>query len=213
MKTKIRVFFLIFFTVAMNSAYAQNARSILDKSSEAYAKAGGLSANFTLDSKDTKSKTIYSSDGKAYMSGNKFKIETPDALTWFDSKTQWVYVKDTEEVNISNPTDAELQSISPFAIFNIYKKGFTLTYNGEKTVAGKTVYEITMTPQTKSDLKKIVVQIDKATNIFSKITMTDKSNVENILTIKTLRTGLVLPDATFTFNKKDYPNAEVIDLR
>lgn len=46
------------------------------------------------------------------MKGNKFKIEIPDAITWFDGTTQWVYIKDTDEVNITNPTGDELQAIS-----------------------------------------------------------------------------------------------------
>ena len=148
------------------------------------------------------------------MKGDKFKIEIPDAITWFDGKIQWVYVKDTEEVNISNPTGAELQGISPSMLFSIYKKGYNLSYKGEKRIGGKTVLEIELIPQKKNaDITKILLQIDKASNVFSKITLTDKAGIQNILSIKSYQTGTNIPDATFSFNKKDYPSAEIVDLR
>jgi outer membrane lipoprotein-sorting protein len=212
MKTKLfSLAVLLIFTLGIS---AQDARSILDKAAEAYNKAGGVTVNFTLDSKDTKAKTVYSYDGKACMKGDKFKIEIPDAVTWFDGATQWVYVKDTEEVNISNPTGEELQGISPSMLFSIYKKGYNLTYKGEKRIGGKTIQEVELAPQKKNaDITKILVQIDKTNNIFSKIILTDKVGMQNTLTIKDYRTGTTMPDTTFSFSKNDYPRAEIVDLR
>lgn len=211
---KQKLFTLLCLFAFALASQAQNARAILDKAYETYNKAGGITTNFTLDTKDSKTQNVYSYNGKAYMKGNKFKIEIPDAITWFDGTTQWVYVKDTEEVNISNPTGEELQGISPSALFSIYKTGFNLVYKGEKRWNGKTVAEIEMTPQKKNaDIRKINVLIDKATNIFLQITMTDKAGLQNILSIKNYQTGANLSDTIFIFNKKDYPRADLIDLR
>lgn len=212
MKTKL--FITLLLISFASTASAQNARSILDKASEAYNNAGAVTAKFTLDAKDNKAKTTYSQNGTAYMKGDKFKIEVPDAITWFDGTTQWVYVKDTEEVNVSSPTGDELQAISPSALFNIYKKGFDLKYKGEKRVAGRAVYEVELTPQKKGmEFTKVIVEVDKVNNTFSKITAIDKSGIENILSIKSYQTGTNISDATFQFNKKDYPRAEIVDLR
>lgn len=195
-------------------ASAQDARSILNKASETYNATGGLTASFIFNAKDPRSKSVNSYDGKAYMKGDKFKIEIPDAITWFDGTTQWVYVKDTEEVNVTTPTNEELQAISPSALFNIYKKGFNLLYKGEKTAMGKTLQEIELTPQKKGgDFTKIIVQIDKSSNIFYKVTLIDKSGLENELIIKNYQVNKNLADNLFRFEKKDYPNADIIDLR
>lgn len=192
---------------------AQNARTILDKAATTYNNAGSVTASFTLDSKEIKTKSVYSIDGTAYMKGDKFKIDIPEATTWFDGKTQWVYMKGTDEVNISEPTGEELQGISPSSLFSIYKQGFTLTYKGEKHVMGTTVLEVELTPQDKaSNYTKIVVQINKSTNLFHQITLVDKS-YENTLTIRKMQTKTNLPEKTFVFSKSEYPNAEIIDLR
>ncbi len=212
MKTRLLALLLLFSFTGM--AFAQNARSILDKASETYNKAGGIIATFTINSKDTKTRNTNSYDGKVYMKVNKFKIEIPYAITWFDGTTQWVYVKDTEEVNISTPTGEELQAISPSVLFNIYKKGFNLKYSGEKKFNGRAMHEVILTPQIKySEFTKIVVQIDKTSNIFSQIIVTDKAGMENALIIKKYDINQSLSDTTFQFNKKDYPQAEIVDLR
>lgn len=211
MKTKLFTLFIL--TISAMSISGQNARAILDKASEAYNKTGAVTANFTLDTKDLKAKQTYSYDGRVSMKGNKFKIEIPDAITWFDGTTQWVYVKDTEEVNISNPTGEELQAISPSVLFSIYKKGFKLMHKGVKRINGKTVDEIELIPQKKGgEFTKIIVEVDQANNLFSKITITDKAGLQNIVTIKNYQKG-TLADNLFQFNKNEYPRAEIVDLR
>lgn len=211
MKLKLLILFTL---IPFLGIEAQNARAILDKAAAAYTKAGGLTASFTLDSKEIKTKSIYSIDGTISMKGDRFKIDIPDATTWFDGKTQWVYMKGTDEVNITEPTGEELQGISPSSIFSIYKQGFDLLYKGEKKVAGIALFEVELISQNKSsNFSKIIVQIDKTTNLFHQIILFDKSGYENKLSIRKMKTNINLLDKTFIFNKSEYPDVEIIDLR
>lgn len=211
MKTKLIFIILLGFSTL---TYAQNARSILDKAADVYNKAGGIKASFVLDAKDPNSKVTHSYDGVAFLKGNKFRIEIPDAITWFDGTTQWVYMKDTEEVNITTPDESELQGISPAYLFNMYKKGFVLNYKGEVRDGGKVRIQIEMIPEKKnSSIKNILVQIDKDSNMFSAIRIIDQSGLENSLRIVKFNSGFDTPDNTFVFNKSDYPDIEIVDLR
>lgn len=193
---------------------AQNAREILDKAADIYNKSGGIKASFVLDAKEPNSKVTHSYDGIAYLKGNKFRIEIPDAITWFDGKTQWVYMKDTEEVNITTPDESELQGISPAYLFNIYKKGFKLVYKGEIRDGGKSRHVIELTPEKKnSGIQTMWVQVDKDTGMLSSIKIADSSGLENFLRITKFNSGVDLPDSAFSFNKADYPDVEIVDLR
>lgn len=196
------------------SLNAQNAKDILDKANLAYNKAGGISASFTINTEDIKGKTVYSQDGKAYLKGNKFKIDVPDGITWFDGKTQWVYTKGSDEVNVSNPTGEELAGVSPSVLLSLYKTGFKLNYKGEKKEKSKIVYVVEMIPVgNKSEFSKMIVTIDKVSNIFTSVKTVGKNGVDNHLIINKIQTGVDLADNVFIFNKKEYPEVDVIDLR
>jgi len=211
---KSKLLFIIITIFSFQVTTAQNAKDILDKVSKAYNDAGGLILSFTLNIEDTNDKTTYSHDGKAYIRGNKFKIDIPDGITWFDGKTQWVYMTGSDEVNVSNPTGEELVSISPVALLNIYKTGFKLNYKGEKTIKGKNVYIVEMIPEKKnSDVTKFILNIDKTTLLFTQVTLNGKDKVNNHLIINSSQKGISLPDNTFVFNKKEYPDLEINNLR
>ena len=211
MKKNISILAFLLCVFCLN---AQNAKDILDKANLAYNQAGGITASFTVNTEDVKRKTIYSQDGKAYLKGNKFKIDVPDGITWFDGKTQWVYVKGSDEVNVSNPTGEELAGVSPSVLLSLYKTGFKLNYKGEKKEKTKTVYVIEMIPLgKKAEFSKMIVTIDKVTNIFTSVSTYGKDGMDSHLIINKIQTGISLSDSVFTFNKKEYPGIEVIDLR
>ncbi|SHE37888.1 LolA family protein [Dysgonomonas macrotermitis] len=192
---------------------AQDARQILDKASAAYNSAGGMHAVFTLNTEEVKQRVIHSQDGQAYLKGNKFKIDVPDGITWFDGKTQWVYAKGGDEVNVSNPTGDELAGVSPSVLLNIYKSGFKLVYQGEKKEGAKTVIVVDMIPQKSQDYSKMTVTLDKATYLFTSVSLYGTNGINNHLKIRKMQQGVNLPDNTFVFSKKDYPDVEIIDLR
>lgn len=195
-------------------AHAQNARTILDKANEAFINAGGIKATFLLNSEDKGQKITYTQDGTIYIKGNKFKIDVPDGITWFDGKTQWSYIKGSDEVNVSNPSGDELAGISPSVLLNIYKKGFKLNYKGEATENGKKVYIVELIPESnKADFLKLIIKLNKADYLFTSIILYQKDGVVNTLRMKQIQTKVNLPDNTFIFNKASYPNVEVIDLR
>lgn len=211
MNKKLLILVFLFSILGLN---AQDAKSILDKANLAYNQAGGITASFTINTEDVKGKTVYSQDGKAYLKGNKFKIDVPDGITWFDGKTQWVYAKGGDEVNVSNPTGEELAGVSPSVLLSLYKTGFKLNYKGEKKEKAKTVYVVEMIPLgKKTEFTRMVIHIDKATNIFTSVNTFGKDGVNNQLIITKLQTGVNLLDNLFVFNKKEYPQIEVIDLR
>lgn len=211
MKRNISVLFFLLCVFYLN---AQNAKDILDKANLAYNQAGGITASFTINTEDVKGKVVYSQDGKAYLKGNKFKIDVPDGITWFDGRTQWVYAKGGDEVNVSNPTGEELAGVSPSVLLSLYKAGFKLNYKGEKKEKAKTVYIVEMVPLgKKTEFSKMVVTIDKITHIFTSVSTYGKDGVDNHLIINKIQTGVALSDNVFVFNKKEYPGVEVVDLR
>lgn len=193
---------------------AQDAQAILDKAAQMYEQSNGIKANFAIHSVVPQQNISESFEGIIEMKGDKFKLETPDMITWYDGQTQWVYVMRNDEVNVSTPSGDELQLTNPAVLLRQYKKGFSVQYKGTSTTRqAKSAYDITLIPKKKSDIQQIDLQIEKMSNIPAAITITDKNKATVSIYISKWKTGKNQADSFFSFNESDYPDAEVIDLR
>ena len=147
-----RIVFVISFIWIAFVASAQNASEILDKAAQVYEQSQGIKANFSLHTSIPQQGVSESFEGTIQMRGDKFKLETPDMITWYDGSTQWAYVLRTEEVNVSTPGGDELQVTNPAVLLRSYKKGFKVAYRGTSTTRqAKSAYDIVLTPKGKSD--------------------------------------------------------------
>lgn len=195
-------------------AQAQDAQAILDKAAQMYEQSNGIKANFAIHSVVPQQNISESFEGVINMKGDKFKLETPDMITWYDGQTQWVYVMRNDEVNVSTPSGDELQLTNPAVLLRQYKKGFSVQYKGTSTTRqAKSAYDITLIPKKKSDIQQIDLQIEKMSNIPAAITITDKNKATVSIYISKWEIGKNQADSFFSFNESDYPDAEVIDLR
>ena len=181
------------------SLQAQTAKQILDKTAAVVGNKGGATANFTLSGK------YGNASGSIAIKGKKFCAQTPQATTWYDGKTQWTYVKKNQEVNVSTPSPSQQQSMNPYTFINIYKMGYDMS--AKKVGAG---YEVHLKAQKKQAIKELYVTVNKNYQPTQVKMLNDKG--WSTITITNFKKAS-LSDTAFRFNSKDYPNAEVIDLR
>ncbi|MDR1632681.1 MAG: hypothetical protein LBR97_07365 [Dysgonamonadaceae bacterium] len=200
------------FTPAMSQKDAK-AKELLDKSSVALEQAGDVSAYFTLNIKDEINKASQAFDGTILMKGNKFKIDTPDQNIYFDGKTQWIYRKSYEEVNVTQPASEEIQALNPKSIFAIYKKNCNYKYVGTKTdIKMRKVQEVNIFPQ-KGEISQITIQINTTDYFPVSFHIFYKNKIENIIYINKYQTKQNFSDSQFVFDNTQYPDVEIIDLR
>ena len=150
-------------------------------------------------------------NGFLLLKGEKFYLNNGSIQSWYDGKTQWSYVADTDEVNISHPTPEELQGINPYFILVYYQENFESSYKGMKTHEGKQVQEIVLAPKGNAN-EQITLWISKTSHpIYIKVENNGRPVSE--IHVKNVRKQKEINDHVFRFNKSLYPNAEIIDLR
>ena len=194
--------FILMMLLICIGAQAESAKSILDKAAATVSNPGGVQANFQMISKQ-----FGSTSGTISIKGHKFHASTPQAIVWFDGKTQWTYMKNNDEVNVSNPTEAELQSINPYNFINIYKKGFKLS---SKKVNDS--YEVHLKSTDKNrKIQEMYIIVDQQSYRPTHVKMLQNGKW-SVLLISGLK-STSLNDGMFQFNSKDFPQAEIIDLR
>ena len=177
-----KICFLILAALISTAAMAQTAKSVLDKAAANITVKEGVKANFRMVG------GIGNASGTILIKGKKFHATTPKATVWFDGKTMWTYMKDNEEVNVSNPT-------------------YTSTLN---TTGNAYVVHLTSTAKNKK-IKELFITIDKQSYHPTQVKLLQgkswtEFNISNLSKSK-------IADSEFRFNAKDFPKAEVIDLR
>ena len=190
-----------FFTFLPLNIQAQTATNVLDKAAATITMKEGVKADFKMTG------SMGSTSGTIVVKGKKFHATTPQASVWFDGKTQWTYMKDNDEVNISNPNESQLQAINPYNFINLYKKGYKATLNSD---GNSHVVHLTASSADRK-IKELFITVDKKTYQPTQVKLLQgkKWTIFDITNLKKRAT----PDAEFRFNAKDFPHAEIIDLR
>ena len=133
--------------------------------------------------------------------------------TWVDGKPQWSYLAGSNDVNVSHPTPAELQSMNPYTVVNLYKQGYTYSLS-TATLRGKACHEVTLTATSpRQGIRKMILDIDKGSGWPLCIRLTQGGGQWTRISVYDLTSGHRWNDAFFRFNSEDFPQAEIIDLR
>lgn len=183
--------------------HAQNATSVLDKSAATLRAAGNVKIGFTLEVDGG------ASAGYIKLQRQKFVVNVGGSITWFDGKTMWTYVKANEEVNVTNPSADAVAKMNPYAFLSFYKKGYTVKM-GKGT---DKEHEVLLTGKSGSPYTNVVVRINKSTQYPTFIKMTSSKGAVTTIRCNSFLKNQKYKDSTFQFNKKNYPDAEIVDLR
>ena len=202
-KNHLRVMVSVLFTIhcSLFTATAQTAKSVLDKAAATITVKDGVKANFKMTASQG------GTSGTIWLKGKKFHATTSMAMIWFDGKTQWTYMKNNDEVNISTPTESQLQAINPYNFINLYKNGYDLTLNKS---GNDFIVHLTASSDSKK-IKELFISVDKKSYHPKQVKLL-QGKKWTVFDITDLKKESVA-DSKFRFNAKDFPTAEVIDLR
>lgn len=200
MKQILSLIIAAFIALPTMADNATEARRTLDKTAAAVSRKGGAEAAFSISGGSIKRQS-----GTIAIKGNKFCATTPSATMWYDGKTQWTFMRQNNEVNVTTPSADKQQMMNPYTFLSLYKSGYALS---QKT-QGKT-RQVHMKATGKQKIREIYITIN-AQNYPTQVRLNQGKGWTTIV-ISNFRSRK-LPDAMFRFNSKDYPKAEVVDLR
>ena len=192
--------------LAMPVVAQNSARDILQRAAETFRRSGGVSASFAIHSLEG------NSTGFIRLKGEKFVLEAGGMTTWFDGHTQWTYLPESDEVNISIPTDEELQTLNPYAWLSLYDRGYDLKRLPAEASGQYRVERVARSAE--AQVERVVLWMEQSSLHTVKFSLNLSGSAEPVvITVRDYRTEQAYPDALFTFDPGDYPTAEVIDLR
>ncbi len=216
---KARHFLLAFLFCMINTiAFSQDAvdpkaMNLLNKATATINKSNKSSKiDFTCTLENTQSNKKQDMRGFLLLKGEKFKLSVAGVDTYFDGKTEYVYIPESSEVTVSEPGAEEVKKINPILVLTSYKSGYKMLHIGETTDNGKNVEIVELYPEDrKSPYSRLSISVDKSTMQPHAIKLQGKNGVNTTVTVLEY-TEMPIEDRQFAFDlgRKD---VEVIDLR
>jgi outer membrane lipoprotein-sorting protein len=199
---------------AVGQASDPDAKAILDGVSAKFKTFSSVQASFAYKVENAAGKALSTKTGTLMLKGTKYKVLFSGQEIFCNGTTIWNYDKAANEVTISK-LDASSGMITPQKLFtDFYNKDFRYILNGEKTVSGKKIQEIEMTPLDKSKpFHKVYVMVDKATKTIYSTKVLENAGNRYSYTVSSMKTNAAMADNLFVFDKAKYPGVEEVDLR
>ena len=203
-----KLIYLMFLFPCVIFAQDQKAKTILDQLSNKTKSYTSIKAKFTNTFSSTVTDINESQSGTLYLKGDAYRLEMEAQTIICDGETNWIYLKDDNEVNITEIDDEE-NEINPSKIFTIYENGYKYKFVRED---GKN-YHIDLFPEESGPFTKVELFINKSKMQISSFTMIDKQGSHFKYVIDSFVTNKEMNNDFFMFKTSDYPNVDVIDLR
>lgn len=201
----------VIFTIALPGQSNQDALQILDKFAGKASKAPSISMKFDLIMNNEAEKTIDTLKGAVILNKDKYRLELPNNIVWFNGTTSWSYLQAEQEVTITkaDKKDNSFQN-KPSLIFTIYKKD----YKNRLIEETNDSYIIDLYPiDIKTDILRIRLTIGKRLLDLKSLEYKRRDGITSTLKVKDYDLTKKTDALTFEFQKSAYKDAEIIDMR
>ena len=166
----------------------------------------------TVDLQDKSQNTAY---GELILNGKRYVLKNGDSEIWFDGKTIWNYLPDVNEVNVMAPDTGDHSFLAnPRQLFSDYQERFKYHFIGENVADGKKLWVIDLYPYDLNEsYSRLRLQIDQTTQLLYSARYFGKNGTHYLIVVRKMEHLKKAPPSLFTFNPKEHPDVEVIDLR
>lgn len=188
------------------------AKAILDKLSAKTKSYTTIKAEFKYSIANKSEGINDSQTGAIELKGNNYHLSIQGQEILSNGKGVWTVIKESEEIQINDmPDEEEEDYISPNNIFTLYEDGFKYKFVKEEN--GTQIINLYPKAAEEKSFHRIALYINKAQHQISEVKVYGKDGSVFTYTITSFITNKAIPESRFTFNKTDYSNYEIIDLR
>jgi outer membrane lipoprotein-sorting protein len=208
-----RTLIFILLTLSIHS-YAQDEKSneILQQLSINTQAYKNIDVDFNFKFENVTQEISENQKGNIKIESNKFRLELNQQIIISDDTTQWIYLKESNELQIME-YDSLDDMISPNKLFTIYEEGYKNSYVELKNESDITLHIIDLFPIESNAFQKIQLQINSEKIQLHNIILFDKNGGSFTYLITKFTTDAILDDKLFKSNTAEYPEIEIIDLR
>ena len=153
-------------------------------------------------------KTLGESEkGHAWLQGEAYKVDMADQQTISDGTTIWTYFVDAEEVMVSNASEGT--DNTPLKVLTSLDKSYVATLTGIDAKGIATVELANPAGQ----YKRVSLKINTKKTELKGADIYFEDGNKLVIDVEEMKFDQELGDKFFTFDTKNHPNVDMIDMR
>lgn len=200
---------LAFFTITLSGAQnAEKAKQLLDEVSAKVDGYENVLIDFKYSLENPSENLNRETRGDVSLKGEKYLLNIMGTTRIFDGKKVYAIIPENEEINISTYNPKDDNSLTPSKMLTFYKKGYNYNWDITQDIKGRKIQYIKLIPTDKSsEIKNILLGIDKQTKNIYNLIQTQKDGSIITITVSSFKTDQPLPESLFEFKEgryKDY---------
>lgn len=202
-------------TTLLHAQDDPKSKAIVDKLIAQSKTWSSFEADFSSVLVNAASKLNVKQEGNVKVKGKLFRLTLTDNIVINDGKAIYTFSKKNNEVTITDPADMD-KELDPTKLFTVYEQGFKSQFVEEhKDAAGNVEQVIKLFPldPTKKPYHTVIMTIDKAKVQPKVVKVLYKDGNEVTYTLKKFTPNVDLYSNVFTFDKSQFPGAEMNDMR
>jgi len=199
---KIIVILIIF---GATTIQAQTAKELLTDVSKKVKSYNNIVIGFKYALNNPVENVSQETRGDVTLQGNKYLLNLMGTEQMYDGKKLHVIIPEDEEINISSQNEEDENSITPSKMLTFYEDGYSYAMDLVQDVNGRKIQFVKLTPiDSKSDLKEILLGIDKQTKHIYKMIQKQNNGTNVTITVNSFKTNQPLSETLFIFKESKY---------
>ncbi len=203
----IKKIILLVFLFGITAIQAQTAKELLDEVSKKVKSYDNIVIGFKYTLNNPAENVSQETRGDVTLKGNKYLLNLMGTKQMYDGKKLHVIIPEDEEINISSQDEEDDNSITPSKMLTFYEEGYSYKMDIVQDVKGRKIQYVKLTPiDSKSDLKEILLGIDKQTKHIYKMIEKQNNGTNITITVNSFKTNQPLSETLFVFEESKYEN-------
>ena len=187
----------------------KNATALLDKAAARIKADAALQMDYGYTVYDDDDAVVYDDSGIMLLDKGRYSLLMENMKVWCDGKTQWSYMKDIDEIYITEADSEEAQNLSPLYIMEKYRENYSAS-----VVSKGAVSVVALVSRDNDDeVNKVELYINKETYRLERLVIYMPSQGKVEVFLKGYVAKCKLGDDTYVCPVKSFSTAEVVDMR
>ncbi len=192
--------------LGVTTMQSQSAKDLLKEVSEKVKTYDNIVINFKYALHNPAENVSQETRGDVTLKSNKYLLNLMGTERMYDGKKLYVIIPEDEEINIS-AQDEDDNSITPSKMLTFYEDGYSYKMDIVQNVNGRKIQYVKLTPiDSKSDLKEILLGIDKQTKHIYKMIQKQNNGTNVTIVVNSFKTNQPLSETLFIFDESKYEN-------